>query len=189
MAQARRRKSRTAKRRLTIPGWALLLVGLGVGAVAVVAGQSIVKRSGDRDGLAGLFRKTAEPPREATKPAPPKPAPKPELEFYTILLKDETVLPERRSGNRSRSAKTEEGVRYILQAASFAAYADADQLKAKLALSGLLANVQKVTIEGKGDFYRVRLGPYDNLTELDKANQRLKQLGIQALQLRVKQGA
>jgi len=186
MAQARRRKSRTTKRRFTIPGWALLILGLGVGAIAVIATQSIVKRSGDKDGLAGLLRKTTEPPREPPKPAVTKPAPKPELEFYTILLKDETVLPERR-GSRARTAKAEEGVRYMLQAASFAAFADADRLKAKLALNGLVANVQKVSIEGKGDFYRVRLGPYGNLAELDDANQRLKQLGIKALQLRVKQ--
>jgi len=189
MAQARRRKTRTAKRRFTIPGWALLVLGLGVGAVAVIAAQSMIKRSGDQDGLAGLFRKTAEPARAPAKPAAAKPAPKPELEFYTILLKDETVLPERRAGSKARTARAEEGVRYILQAASFAAFADADQLKAKLALNGLIANVQKVTIEGKGDFYRVRLGPYENLADLDSANQRLKQLGIKALQLRIKQGA
>lgn len=189
MAQARRKKSRSSKRGFTIPGWALLLLGLGVGAIAVVAAQSIIQRSNSNDGLAGLWHKSTTTAREAPKPTTTKPAPKPELEFYTILLKDETVMPERRNGSRARAAKAEEGVRYILQAASFAAFADADRLKAKLALNGLVANVQKVTIEGKGDFYRVRLGPYDNLVELDTANQRLKQLGIKALQLRVKQGA
>jgi len=77
-------------------------------------------------------------------------------------------------------------VRYALQAASLANFNDADQLKAKLALAGLEARIEKVTIEGRGDFYRVRLGPYAKLEDLEAATKQLDQLGIKALRLKLK---
>jgi len=75
---------------------------------------------------------------------------------------------------------------YVLQAASFATFNEADQLKAKLALSGLSAQIQKVTIEGQGDRYRVRLGPFGKIEELDAAAQQLGKLGLKPLRLKVK---
>ena len=63
------------------------------------------------------------------------------------------------------------------QAASFATFNEADQLKAKLALSGLSAQIQKVTIEGQGERYRVRLGPFGKIEELDGAAQQLGNWG------------
>jgi cell division protein FtsN len=106
-----------------------------------------------------------------------------------VLPEIETVLPDR--GARAKPAKTEradEGARYILQVGSFASFPDADQLKAKLALQGMRAHIQKVTIEGKGEYHRVRLGPYQHLEELDGASQRLTKLGITAMRLKLKAG-
>ena len=67
---------------------------------------------------------------------------------------------------------------YVLQAGSFNNFQDADQLKAKLAMNGLVAQIQKIIIEGKGEYYRVRLGPFENLEALEAAEQQLKRLGI-----------
>lgn len=184
MTQRRTHGRRLAVKRL--PGWALLLLGLALGVASVLLTQLVLKRAGSTDGLAGLF--TAKAP--AVEPAPKRePAPaRPKFDFYTVLPELETVLPER--GAAPRAARPERGgeqVRYILQAGSFASFADADQLKARLALQGLQAHIQKVTIEGKGEYHRVRLGPYQNLDALDAANRQLSKLGIKTLRLRVKE--
>jgi len=67
------------------------------------------------------------------------------------------------------------GAAYFLQAGSFASADDADKLKAKLALLGMEASVQTADVPGKGTRYRVRLGPYHNADEANKANVALKQ--------------
>lgn len=166
----------------------VLLLGLTLGIASVLVIQLVMKRAGSHDGLAGLFAKT----KRAEPAAPKRPEPvvaKPKLDFYTVLPEVETVLPDR---NRTKSTKTErpeEGVRYILQAGSFATFQDADQLKAKLALQGLQAQIQKVTIEGKGDYHRVRLGPYEKVEELDAASLQLSKLGLKPIRLKVKKDA
>ena len=179
----RRKGGASAWRKL--PRWSLLLFGLALGVSAVLITQLVLKRAGAGDGLAGLF--AARHPDKPLPKKPPEPPPaKPKFDFYTVLPETETVLP------RSKTAKTarpEQGVSYVLQVASFAGYQDADQLKAKLALSGLVAHIQKVTIEGKGEYHRVRLGPYERLEELDSTDQQLRKLGIHAIRLRVKKGA
>ena len=103
---------------------------------------------------------------------PAKPKPKPETKTDT-----------------AKAAPAEAGVSYVLQAASFATFNEADQLKAKLALSGLSAQIQKVTIEGQGERYRVRLGPFGKIEELDGAAQQLGKLGLKPLRLKVKKKA
>lgn len=77
---------------------------------------------------------------------------------------------------------------FELQAGAFARLADADRLKARLALAGLESRIQKVTIEGRGDFFRVRLGPFAGTTELESVNRQLAGLGIKALTLRISGG-
>ncbi len=166
-----------------LPGWTLLLLGLVLGVALVLLAQLVLKRGAARDGLAGLFA-TRAPPAEA--PAKREPAAvKPKFDFYTVLPEIETVLPER----AAKPERDGEATRYILQAGSFASFTDADQLKARLALQGLEAHIQKVTIEGKGEYHRVRLGPYQNLDDLDATSRQLAKLGIKTLRLRVKGGA
>ncbi len=75
---------------------------------------------------------------------------------------------------------------YVLQVASFADYQSADRVKASLALSGLEAFIQKVSVEGQGDFYRVRLGPYEEFDEMQRVGGVLTQLGFQALRFRLR---
>lgn len=178
--------SRATKKRL--PGWVILLLGLALGVTSVLLTQLLVKRTGSNDGLAGLFAAKAK----RAEPAPKRPEPqvaKPRLDFYTVLPEVETVLPDRARGKPARPERSEAGERYVLQAGSFANFEDADQLKAKLAFQGLRAQIQKISIEGKGEFHRVRLGPYEKLEELDAINQQLTKLGLRPIRLKVKQGA
>lgn len=191
MATARRpRSSGPRGKRGRLPPWASLLLGLTLGIAVVLIIQLLIPRAGSNDGLAGLFKaKRTVPTAVPTKRAEPASL-RPKLDFYTVLPEIETVLPDR--STRAKVAKVappEENVGYVLQAGSFANYEDADQLKAKLALQGLQAHIQKVSIEDKGEFHRVRLGPYDSVQALDAASQQLTKMGIKPMRLKVKKTA
>lgn len=197
MKHMARKKRVTAPRRRRkikkLPPWAFLVLGLTIGIVLTALVTVFAYRGASPgSGLGTLISRAHKPPdRSNTKTPSAASSTKvrmPKFDFYTILPEIETVLPEAKLLLQKRPAKTPDiNVRYVLQAASFARFEDADRLKARLALNGLVTHIQKVTIEGKGEFYRVRLGPYDNLAELNTANARLRELGIEALRLKVKQ--
>jgi cell division protein FtsN len=75
------------------------------------------------------------------------------------------------------------GSGYLLQVGAFPNPADAETLKAKLALQGFVANVQAVNINGQA-YHRVRLGPFRSATELESTKQRLAGAGINAIALK-----
>ena len=56
---------------------------------------------------------------------------------------------------------------------------DAENLKARLALSGWEAEVQTATLSDKAVRYRVRLGPYDNTDELNRVKGELGKRGFE----------
>jgi cell division protein FtsN len=72
---------------------------------------------------------------------------------------------------------------YLLQVGAFPSAADAETLKAKLALQGFVANVQSVSVGGQ-TYHRVRLGPFHSATDLESAKQRLASAGIPAIALK-----
>ncbi len=88
------------------------------------------------------------------------------------------VKPEERGPPESaaRTAKVPE--RFWLQAGSFAAESDAENLRARLALAGWEAAVQTATLADRGVRYRVRLGPYDNTDELNRVKGELGKRGF-----------
>ena len=69
---------------------------------------------------------------------------------------------------------------FYLQVGAFQKAADADNLKAKLALTGLYASVQEVNIPDKGTMHRVRVGPFRDPEEMNRARALLAQNGVQA---------
>ena len=69
---------------------------------------------------------------------------------------------------------------YLLQAGAFQSESDAENLKAKIAFAGLEANVRSVNLPDKGTLYRVRLGPYRSVDELNRIKAALSQNGITA---------
>jgi cell division protein FtsN len=75
------------------------------------------------------------------------------------------------------------GSGYLLQVGAFPNAADAETLKAKLAMLGFVANVQSVSINSQ-NYHRVRLGPFRSATELESTKQRLTGAGINAIALK-----
>ena len=74
---------------------------------------------------------------------------------------------------------------YMLQAGSFREADAADHLRAQLTLAGYRPIKQQVTIQGQGQFYRVRIGPFIDMAQMEAANRRLTAMGIKTLRLKV----
>ncbi len=59
----------------------------------------------------------------------------------------------------------------------------AEELKAKLALSGFVARVQSVNVNGK-TWHRVRVGPYSSASDVETAKAALSEAGVNAIALK-----
>ena len=192
-------------RRSTGPDNSSLILGILIGMVLglVVAGGVAWHLSKRPNNFTGKDEHATVP---ATAPAPAATAasarnhavanpPKPvqpasavddtrqKFEFYKILTDKESTPPKAATHTPSGTGtgappKTASAGTYLLQAGSFTNQGDAENMKAKLALLGLEANVQVADVPGKGTRYRVRLGPYRTTEEVSKANTTLKQNGI-----------
>lgn len=184
---APRRRSGSKK----FPGWALVLVGLIAGSAIAWGVHLYTERTAARNPPARAAitpppETPAQPPVEEQKPKTAQPQ-KPRFDFYTILPANESVVPDKeRKARPAKPPKAEEGTRYILQAASYARQEEADQLRAKLALNGLEARIEKIAIEGKGEYYRVRLGPYAKVEDADAPSRQLAQLGVKGILIKVR---
>ncbi len=112
---------------------------------------------------------------------------KPRFDFYTILPGSETQVTEqevKRKEAESKSSETSEN--YFLQVGAFQNERDADNQKAKLALLGLEAIVQTAEIPNKGVWHRVRVGPFSDLEQINKARKELTVNGFSADLIKVK---
>jgi cell division protein FtsN len=145
-------------------------------------------------GIATKQQQSREPQQTTT-------APKPNFEFYTILPEMEVVIPDEEivapeppatprkpapSENRQASRESSGGG-YILQMGSFRKHQDADRLKAKLALIGIEASIQRVSINNRDTYHRVRSGPYRSKSQLNSTRKLAKQNGITSLVIKLKE--
>ncbi len=115
-----------------------------------------------------------------------KPGEKPRFEFYKILPGSQEAAPAPVPKPADGKAKSGTGEPLYLQVGAFQKPADADNLKAKLALIGLDAGVQEVDLPDKGKMYRVRTGPFSSVEDMNRARGLLSQNGIQATQVKGK---
>jgi cell division protein FtsN len=112
---------------------------------------------------------------------------KPRFEFYKILPGAEEPVTEQQIKQAAKPGAPAET--YLLQVGSFQNPADADNLKARLALLGVEAGVEPINLAEKGTWYRVRVGPYSKVDEINRLRQTLAQNGIEASLVKVKESA
>jgi len=99
-----------------------------------------------------------------------------EFDFYELLPDIEKVMPDDLpEATPDRPSKNYD---YYLQAASFRTHPDAEKLRARLALKGYKSITQAREVNGKGTFYRVRLGPYADKRKAKTAKNKLQKLGV-----------
>jgi len=96
---------------------------------------------------------------------------------------ERSTAPERPADAKTATEKAEPAdakaaERFWLQAGSFATEGDAENLKARLALSGWEASVQAANVPEKGVRYRVRMGPYQNTDEVNRIKNELSRRGF-----------
>jgi len=78
------------------------------------------------------------------------------------------------------------GGTYFLQVGSFRSNSEADNLKARLALMGVIATIQSADLSEKGVWYRVRVGPFAQKTQVDNVHVTLRENGIEAQLIKVR---
>jgi cell division protein FtsN len=116
---------------------------------------------------------------------PGDPIPEKRFQFYDILPGKADAVPDKAGKPTAvtEEAKKDDGKEskqaLFLQAGSFSTAQDADNQKAKLAFMGMEALVQQVMVQDK-TFYRVRVGPYNKIEELNKVRAELAKAGIEA---------
>jgi len=178
------------------------LAGMGVGVLVGLAVSLAIAFYLNRTPIPFMTAKpkvekngtTAKPPAIAGLPrggAAPSGTEKPKFDFYRILPGAEEPVTEKEIRERAR-ASTKGGQQeaakdvYFIQAGSFQNPADADNQKARLAILGFDSSVEPANLPDKGTWYRVRMGPYAKVDEINKVRQALAQNGIDASLIKVK---
>ncbi len=189
---AARRRSRARAKGAPRWVWMLfgLIPGLLVAALVYLYGQQPA-------GPPVAVTVTAPPTAETPPPVAPATGTAAEtadsegmrFEFYDMLPRFEVVLPETESGARPDDPAVtgtvlEEPGRYVLQAGSFRAEADAERMRASLALLGIQSRIQRVTID-TDDYHRVRIGPTNDLDSLNGIRTRLWDAEIEVLLIKL----
>ena len=111
-------------------------------------------------------------------------------DFFTVLPEMEVVVPDRELAESAQpeaqqpTTTNASAEQFILQAGSFRNAADAEQMKARLALLGSSANVQTVTVNNQ-TWHRVRVGPVNGAPEADQLRRQLQSNGIDVLVLKI----
>lgn len=169
----------------TAPAWLWALAGLLVGALAV----SLVWLKLDEQPPAERWV-GAEPDRppqqvEEETPVAQLPPHKPRFNFYDKLPGQEVLVPEEQLELRAEPALADPSSRYLIQVISYANTADAERMKAELALLGIETRVGEAVISGGRTVYRVMAGPYLGRDELDRARKLLKSNGHANLLVRI----
>ncbi|MDX1374447.1 MAG: SPOR domain-containing protein [Burkholderiales bacterium] len=212
---ARRGESRQSIRRRARGGFLLgvvvgLVLGLGIAlGVAFYLNKTPIpfsarakpdaKDGAEKPGLAGMPQGGSQLPTFAAVTPPEKPR----YDFYKILpggdepSQGKPAAADPRAPAPSASAAPpaqgtpRPGVTnepYFIQVGSFQNPADADNHKAQLAIIGLESSVEPTTLPEKGTWYRVRIGPFTKLEDINRVRRTLAQNGIKSTLVKAKTG-
>ena len=198
------KRSRTAKKKAhggTLIGMFIgLVIGVGIAAAVVwtmnksplpfnkhvMAPPAMPEGGATANGKATPHNDDGQPLALPGKPGDP--IPEKRFQFYDILPGKADAVPDKGGKPAARDEPKKEEKKeeskesktpLFLQAGSFSSPDDADNQKAKLAFMGVEAVIQQVMIQDK-TLYRVRVGPYTKIDELNKVRAQLAKAGIDA---------
>jgi cell division protein FtsN len=193
-SQSRRkstRKSTRKKKKQPTPGWVWFLAGLMISGGAFGLYLYLEERKPAPAPAPAPVAFEPEPAvtrvQEQPEPVPEEQPRHPQFEFYSVLPEMEVEVPPdtlRPSASVTQTPTSSTGI-YQLQVASYRSSADAERMKASLALKGINARIEKVSVNDK-TYYRVRSGPY-NRDQAYSLHTRLKSRNIDSLVIRIKQ--
>ena len=173
-------KDKPKKKSGGFPGWSWFVVGVIVALIVVKAGP--VLWQAEMHAGKGLTVKNA-PPAAASRSAAANAATQPHFDFYKMLPSFQVVIPGQDKDVHSGNTTTpvQQPGSYILQVGSFPSYADADKMKATLALQGIESSIQSVQVNNGSTWNRVRIGPIKDLKELNTVRAKLAEDHIEPL--------
>lgn len=158
------------KQKKGFPGWGWFLLGI-VAAIAIIKGGPLLIQAEKTRNAAA--RNAA--PAGASHSAAASAATQPHFDFYKMLPSFQVVIPgqdkEVKSGNAATPVRQPGS--YILQVGSFPNFADADKMRATLALQGIESSIQQVQVNNGSTWNRVRIGPIKDLKQLNDIRAKL----------------
>mgnify|MGYP001812668587 FL=1 len=127
------------------------------------------------------LKQTPPPPAAIAQPATPasKAEPAPQVAPKPDVTSKPATAP------KPAAPATATGT-YYLQVGSFSDGVKAERFKAELGMMGMQTSIQKVTINNKETYHRVRVGPFGTLDELDRTRQTLMTKGIASTPIKVR---
>jgi len=190
MANRKKRRTRRPPKRTDYPGWLWMLFGLAIGlsvafavyvkdrepeeaAVATDSEPASPKNTIDDNGEDAAVSENVEPPKDR-------------FDFYKMLPAFEMIIADEEPDvdeDVEPQAIDEPGV-YMLQAGSFSTHNDADRRRAQLALQGIVSRVQRAKVNDR-NYFRVYVGPIDDLDELNVTRSRLRAAKIDVMRIRL----
>ena len=172
-------KDKPKKKSGGFPGWGWFVLGI-IACFAILKGGPILWQAELHAGKHASARNTAPAPGTV---AAASASTAPHYDFYKMLPSFQVVIPGQdrdvRSGNAA--SPVQQPGSYILQVGSFPNYADADRMKATLALQGIESSIQSVQVNNGSTWNRVRIGPIKDLKELNSIRGKLSQDHIEPL--------
>ena len=170
-----------------------LLLGLGIAlAVAFYLNKTPIPFLGGKAKPAATKEEQKTPAVAGMPQGSAAKGERPKYDFYKILPGNEEAVTDRELKDIAKAKppapgqpEAARGV-FFIQAGSFQNPADADNQKAKIAILGFESAVEPTPLPDKGTWYRVRLGPYTSLDELNRVRRVLTQNGIDASLVKVK---
>ena len=189
MAKKRSKRRRTPSTKQEYPGWLWMIFGLAIGLSVALAiyvrdrGPAPPPTARQPASLDSAIDDNGEGARTET-PLPEQKESR--FTFYDMLPNFEVVIPEQEpevTVDVEPRAVVTPGL-YILQAGSFTRFEDADRRRAELALQGIESTIQRVSIDDR-TYHRVRIGPTDDLEELNLLRSRLRAAKIDAIRIRL----
>ena len=190
-SRKKRKPVRKKKQKQQTPGWVWFLAGILIGTGAFVLYLYLEKQQTPPLSVPGpvVIEKKPEPPKPVQKQPEPRIEPEPrhpQFEFYSVLPEMEVEVPPdtlRPSATISQTPTSSTGI-YQLQVASYRSSEDAERMKASLALKGISARVERVSVNEK-TYYRVRSGPY-NRDQAYSLHTKLSNNNIESLVIQIK---
>jgi len=190
MAKQRSRRRRTPSKKQDYPGWLWMVFGLAIGLSVALAIYVRDREPGPPSAAArqpaSLESAVDDNGERARAEEPAAERKESRFTFYDMLPNFEVVIPEQEpdvTADVEPRPVVKPGL-YILQAGSFTRYEDADRRRAELALQGIESTIQRVTIDDR-TYHRVRIGPTDDLEELNMLRSRLRAAKIDAIRIRL----
>lgn len=179
-----------------MPGWIWLLLG----AALTLALVTVVHLSRHRGLTLAVDHAATPTPPPAHETATPKPVPlppkqPPRFSFYEMLPSHEEVIPH---AEAEKAVKADQGGKplpaelaapgaYVVQVGAYRKREEAERARANIALLGVEAHTEQVTLDAGDIWFRVRIGPEPTLAQAQAIVDRLRGNGIKAILIKQKQ--